>query len=236
MNKKRIFALLMAMIMVVGLVACKSENAEETGVVENETLESVEATEEAVPVVDTLGWKVNPVELENVLPADIQSTFEATGMTYEGMNFKPIVYLAKKDGADRILCHAAEDFEAEDVVYKLYDVIVENKQITDAHEFDMTALMNLSAEDATVAMTTFTDTGWNHCMEQTASEFPTAVRNALAVAPEDVEPIHFMAVHGAEDGTLTFAVLGHKAEEMVMMFIAVPAGGAGELVNVAPIA
>lgn len=233
MNKKRIFALLMTVVMVFGLVACKSEGVNETNISETEMVENTENVEETTPVVDTLGWKVNPAEVENALPDAVKTSFEATGMSYEGMNFKPIAYLAKKDGADRILCHAAEDFEAEDIVYKLYDVTVENKKITNAHEFDLTAMMNLT--DATANMATFTDAGWKHYMEQAASEFPTAVRNALAVAPTDIEPVHFVAVHGAEDGTLTFAVLGHKAEELVMMFIAVPAGSTGELVNVAPI-
>lgn len=283
MNKK-FLALVFALIMIISLVGCKG-NTETT--TETNVTEPV-ATEEPAPqkpVVDTLGWKLNPTEMNAEQLADVVSVFAEN---YEGMMLKPVACIAVNEAeavSYRFLCRSeeafvveeevvpeeeevteevtdeaanettevvenetttdtvekaeTEDIEPEEFVAKLYVVTVtanaDGAKIAEVSDFNLTALMEM-AEDAAKAETAkFTEAGWKTYLEQTAMEMPTAVEKALTAVSADGETIQFVAVHGAEDGTLTFAVLFRNATEesaeLNMMFIAVPADGNAEIIN-----
>ena len=274
---KRILALVFAIIMIISLVGCQADQPESSTQV-TEVTEPVPTEEPAPqkPAVDTLGWKLNPTEMDTELLADAAGAFTET---YENMIFKPVACLSVNENENttyRFLCRSEEaevaETEAEEesvdeteasetedensevkdeidelaeinkesqFTPNLYMVTVEvnadGSRITEVEDFDITALMEMTGDEAKVNLDKFTADGWKQYSEQAVAEIPTAVDKALDAVSTNGEVVQFVAVHGAEDGTLTFAILfRNKTEETTdlnMTFIAVPVDGNSEILN-----
>ena len=245
-NFKKMMAVLLALVMVFALVACK--NNADVGAENGETIEeSIETTPVNVePTVDTLGWKVNPTVPETVMPADVLEMFITADEAYADADFIPVAYVAQNQATDtykdKFLCQIEAEFaENAEGEPKLYTVMMENSVFTDVYECDLDMYMAMSDVDATAHREAMVTEGWSYYTAQDAMDMPTAIANALSrvVVPEDIRVVQFIAVHGADDGTLVFNLLCHKvvgdSTDLCMMFMTVPFEGNVEITNVVPI-
>lgn len=282
MNKKRIFALILSIIMALGLIACDSKMPNDT-----------EGTETTMSLDKMLGWNLNSNEPESVLPVEIEERFLTAIEVYGDTSFEPVAYIGFDESgvAHRILCQRGKEdvrvdeldisvdtettsFEFEvsipefdensvgnvddiaveggieeteidnsdfvlstemDLEPEMYMVTLVNDCIVEVIDIDFDMLITMNQENSDRARIDFEAAGWKYYLKQEASEMPVDVIDALKVAPADIKPIQFIAVHRADDDTLIFTVLGRNSDELVMMFITVFVDGAAELVNMVPV-
>ncbi len=179
--KKKLFLLLMSLVMVFAFAACGNSSEEQA---EEETT-AAEAAEEPV----TGGWEIDTEAAAVELPEEVQAAFEKATKKLDGNDLTPLAYFSKQivSGTNyQILCRSLP--VTENPVPKLQVVVIYadlegNAEITNFTDFNIADYTegdgaDLHAEDVAG--------GWEVPEDYTKAELPDQVKAAFEKGIEQV--------------------------------------------------
>ena len=179
--KKKLFLLLMSLMMVFAFAACGNSSQEPAG----EETAATEAAEEPM----TGGWEIDTEAVAVELPEEVQAAFKKAVEQLDGNDLTPLAYFSKQIVAGtnyQILCRSLP--VTENPVPKLQVVVIYadlegNAEITNIADFNIADYTegdgaDLHAEDVTG--------GWEVPEDYTKAELPDQVKAAFEKGIEQV--------------------------------------------------
>ena len=192
---KKLSVVLLAFVLLFVMVAFGSSD---------QTSENTSETETSEPVAG--GWELFDNKT-NVLPEDVQASFDKASETFTGSELKPVAYVASQVVAGTnymILCEAATTTEQPKTSYQMVVVYADlegNAEITQIKEFDLTEYTDGNNTEISA--------------EQLAGGWQVAEDRSSVVIPQDAKDVFDKAVENLD---------GNELEPMALLGTQVVAG------------
>lgn len=203
---KKIFALLIALLFVISLVACSSQKPQSDP--------GTATPDESADTPAAGGWSI-PQSEPSVLPDEVQIAFEQATAEYTGMNFVPVAYIGNQVVAGTnyaILCEGTSvtaNPEPGLKVVIIYRDLEGNAEITNVADFDLTAYTQSPGKTQSQVLSG----GWSAPAEISQATVPDEAKNAFDKATETFEGniLNLMALLGSQTVSGTdYAFLCHS--------------------------
>ena len=187
----------------------------------DQTSENTSETETSEPVAG--GWELFDNKT-NVLPEDVQASFDKASETFTGSELKPVAYVARQVVAGTnymILCEAATTTEQTKTSYQMVIVYADlegNAEITQIKEFDLTAYVE---GDSTEISAEKLAGGWEPAEDRSSVVIPQEAKDVFDKAAgnldgNELEPMALLGtqvVAGTNYAFLCFSTL--QTEETI---------------------
>ena len=187
----------------------------------DQTSENTSETETSEPVAG--GWELFDNKT-NVLPEDVQASFDKASETFTGSELKPVAYVASQVVAGTnymILCEAATTTEQPKTSYQMVIVYVDlegKAEITQMKEFDLTAYVE---GDSTEISAEKLAGGWEPAEDRSSVVIPQDAKDVFDKAAgnldgNELEPMALLGtqvVAGTNYAFLCFSTL--QTEETI---------------------
>jgi hypothetical protein len=188
---KKLSVALLAFVLLFVMAACGSSD---------QTSENTSGTETSEPVAG--GWELFDNKA-NVLPEDVQASFDKASETFTGSELKPVAYVASQVVAGTnymILCEAATTTEQPKTSYQMVIVYADlegNAEITQIKEFDLTAYVE---GDSTEISAEKLAGGWEPAEDRSSVVIPQEAKDVFdkAVGNLDGNELEPMALLGTQ--------------------------------------
>ena len=153
----------------------------------DQTSENTSETETSEPVAG--GWELFDNK-KNVLPEDVQASFDKASETFTGSELKPVAYVASQVVAGTnymILCEAATTTEQPKTSYQMVIVYADlegKAEITQMKEFDLTAYVE---GDSTEISAEKLAGGWEPAEDRSSVVIPQEAKDVFDKAVENLD-------------------------------------------------
>lgn len=153
----------------------------------DQTSENTSETETSEPVAG--GWELFDNKT-NVLPEDVQASFDKASETFTGSELKPVAYVASQVVAGTnymILCEAATTTEQPKTSYQMVIVYADlegKAEITQMKEFDLTAYVE---GDSTEISAEKLAGGWEPAEDRSSVVIPQEAKDVFDKAVENLD-------------------------------------------------
>ena len=209
---KKLSVVLLAFVLLFVMAACGSSD---------QTSENTSETETSEPVAG--GWELFDNKA-NVLPEDVQASFDKASETFTGSELKPVAYVASQVVAGTnymILCEAATTTEQPKTSYQMVIVYADlegKAEITQMKEFDLTAYVE---GDSTEISAEKLAGGWEPAEDRSSVVIPQEAKDVFDKAAgnldgNELEPMALLGtqvVAGTNYAFLCFSTL--QTEETI---------------------
>ena len=209
---KKLSVVLLAFVLLFVMVAFGSSD---------QTSENTSETETSEPVAG--GWELFDNKT-NVLPEDVQASFDKASETFTGSELKPVAYVASQVVAGTnymILCEAATTTEQPKTSYQMVIVYADlegKAEITQMKEFDLTAYVE---GDSTEISAEKLAGGWEPAEDRSSVVIPQEAKDVFDKAAgnldgNELEPMALLGtqvVAGTNYAFLCFSTL--QTEETI---------------------
>ena len=209
---KKLSVVLLAFVLLFVMATCGSSD---------QTSENTSGTETSEPVAG--GWKLFDNKT-NVLPEDVQASFDKASETFTGSELKPVAYVASQVVAGTnymILCEAATTTEQPKTSYQMVIVYADlegKAEITQMKEFDLTAYVE---GDSTEISAEKLAGGWEPAEDRSSVVIPQEAKDVFDKAAgnldgNELEPMALLGtqvVAGTNYAFLCFSTL--QTEETI---------------------
>jgi hypothetical protein len=209
---KKLSVVLLAFVLLFVMAACGSSD---------QTSENTSGTETSEPVAG--GWELFDNKA-NVLPEDVQASFDKASETFTGSELKPVAYVASQVVAGTnymILCEADTTTEQPKTSYQMVIVYADlegNAEITQIKEFDLTAYVE---GDSTEISAEKLAGGWEPAEDRSSVVIPQDAKDVFDKAAgnldgNELEPMALLGtqvVAGTNYAFLCFSTL--QTEETI---------------------
>lgn len=209
---KKLSVVLLAFVLLFVMAACGSSD---------QTSENTSGTETSEPVAG--GWELFDNKA-NVLPEDVQASFDKASETFTGSELKPVAYVASQVVAGTnymILCEAATTTEQPKTSYQMVIVYADlegKAEITQMKEFDLTAYVE---GDSTEISAEKLAGGWEPAEDRSSVVIPQEAKDVFDKAAgnldgNELEPMALLGtqvVAGTNYAFLCFSTL--QTEETI---------------------
>ena len=209
---KKLSVVLLAFVLLFVMATCGSSD---------QTSENTSGTETSEPV--TGGWELFDNKT-NVLPEDVQASFDKASETFTGSELKPVAYVASQVVAGTnymILCEAATTTEQPKTSYQMVIVYADlegKAEITQMKEFDLTAYVE---GDSTEISAEKLAGGWEPAEDRSSVVIPQEAKDVFDKAAgnldgNELEPMALLGtqvVAGTNYAFLCFSTL--QTEETI---------------------
>ena len=175
---KKLSVVLLAFVLLFVMVAFGSSD---------QTSENTSETETSEPVAG--GWELFDNKT-NVLPEDVQASFDKASETFTGSELKPVAYVASQVVAGTnymILCEAATTTEQPKTSYQMVIVYADlegKAEITQMKEFDLTAYVE---GDSTEISAEKLAGGWEPAEDRSSVVIPQEAKDVFDKAVENLD-------------------------------------------------
>jgi uncharacterized lipoprotein YehR (DUF1307 family) len=209
---KKLSVVLLAFVLLFVMAACGSSD---------QTSENTSGTETSEPVAG--GWELFDNKA-NVLPEDVQASFDKASETFTGSELKPVAYVASQVVAGTnymILCEAATTTEQPKTSYQMVIVYADlegKAEITQMKEFDLTEYVE---GDSTEISAEKLAGGWEPAEDRSSVVIPQEAKDVFDKAAgnldgNELEPMALLGtqvVAGTNYAFLCFSTL--QTEETI---------------------
>lgn len=209
---KKLSVVLLAFVLLFVMATCGSSD---------QTSENTSGTETSEPVAG--GWELFDNKT-NVLPEDVQASFDKASETFTGSELKPVAYVASQVVAGTnymILCEAATTTEQPKTSYQMVIVYADlegKAEITQMKEFDLTAYVE---GDSTEISAEKLAGGWEPAEDRSSVVIPQEAKDVFDKAAgnldgNELEPMALLGtqvVAGTNYAFLCFSTL--QTEETI---------------------
>lgn len=209
---KKLSVVLLAFVLLFVMATCGSSD---------QTSENTSGTETSEPVAG--GWELFDNKA-NVLPEDVQASFDKASETFTGSELKPVAYVASQVVAGTnymILCEAATTTEQPKTSYQMVIVYADlegKAEITQMKEFDLTAYVE---GDSTEISAEKLAGGWEPAEDRSSVVIPQEAKDVFDKAAgnldgNELEPMALLGtqvVAGTNYAFLCFSTL--QTEETI---------------------
>ena len=175
---KKLSVVLLAFVLLFVMAACGSSD---------QTSENASGTETSEPVAG--GWELFDNKT-NVLPEDVQASFDKASETFTGSELKPVAYVASQVVAGTnymILCEAATTTEQPKTSYQMVIVYADlegKAEITQMKEFDLTAYVE---GDSTEISAEKLAGGWEPAEDRSSVVIPQEAKDVFDKAAGNLD-------------------------------------------------
>lgn len=175
---KKLSVVLLAFVLLFVMAACGSSD---------QTSENTSGTETSEPVAG--GWELFDNKA-NVLPEDVQASFDKASETFTGSELKPVAYVASQVVAGTnymILCEAATTTEQPKTSYQMVIVYADlegKAEITQMKEFDLTAYVE---GDSTEISAEKLAGGWEPAEDRSSVVIPQEAKDVFDKAARNLD-------------------------------------------------
>lgn len=175
---KKLSVVLLAFVLLFVMAACGSSD---------QTSENTSGTETSKPVA--VGWELFDNKA-NVLPEDVQASFDKASETFTGSELKPVAYVASQVVAGTnymILCEAATTTEQPKTSYQMVIVYADlegKAEITQMKEFDLTAYVE---GDSTEISAEKLAGGWEPAEDRSSVVIPQEAKDVFDKAARNLD-------------------------------------------------
>lgn len=209
---KKLSVLLLSFVLILVMAACGTSDQTSESTSETETKEAVSG-----------GWEIYDNEA-NVLPEDVQASFDKALETFTGSELKPVAYVASQVVAGTnymILCEASTTTQQPETTYQMVIVYADlegNAEITQIKAFDLTAYVE---GDSTEISAEKLAGGWEPAEDGSSVVIPQEAKDAFDKAAgnldgNELEPMALLGtqvVAGTNYAFLCFSTL--QTEETI---------------------
>lgn len=175
---KKLSVVLLAFVLLFVMATCGSSD---------QTSENTSGAETSEPVAG--GWELFDNKT-NVLPEDVQASFDKASETFTGSELKPVAYVASQVVAGTnymILCEAATTTEQPKTSYQMVIVYADlegKAEITQMKEFDLTAYVE---GDSTEISAEKLAGGWEPAEDRSSVVIPQEAKDVFDKAVENLD-------------------------------------------------